>query len=199
MHDRFLLAAIVFAASLTTPVSLCAGSHKPAEFPLRVAIFGAAGHDHYYSQTFDFSEGQGRGNLFENGQPHALDFRYHCPRQFRASVGYETFMARWKKPRHVLELLLPEIGKPGSTTICQLMVDVRETQAYVALSGGEAAVIPAASFKLWMERAQYDPEQGKDQPLFELRLDPNGGRRSPSTATARPSTAEGPPAGTVPQ
>jgi len=193
MHHGLILAAIGLASSLAAPPILSAGSHKPSDFPLRVAIFGAAGHDHSAYGSFQFAEGEGRGDLFENGQPHAIDFQYHCSKRFRASVGYETFMARWKKPRHVMELLLPEIGKPGSSSVCQLMVDVRETQAYVALPGGEAAVIPAASFKLWMDKAQYDPENGKESPLIPLRLDPSNGRPAPSRAAAQS------PASTSPQ
>lgn len=192
MHDRILLATLGLSFGLAAPPDAFASSHKPTDFPLRVAILGYAGRDRTVAGMYESGEGEGRADLFENGQPHALDFHYNCPKRLRASVGYETYMARWKKVRHELELLIPEIGKPGSTFICKLLVDVRETQAYVALTGGETAVIPAPSYKLWMDRAQYDPEQGKDKPLFPLRLDPNGGRPAPSTATARPSEPTGP-------
>ncbi len=114
-----------------------------------------------------------------------MDIRFKCSRQLRASVGYETYMARWKTSRRVLEMLLPEIGKPGSASICQLAVDVRETEAFVPMEGGQTAVIPAAAYKLWMDKAQYDPEHGKENPLVPLQLNPSRGRPAPSNASSQ--------------
>jgi hypothetical protein len=193
MHSRFLLAAIGLASCLTSSQSLVAGSHKPEDFPLRIQVLGFIGKNHYsVSDELFQSDGEGRANLFEDGQPHAMDIQFKCSRQLRPSVGYETYMARWKRPRQTLELLLPEIGKPGSSSICQLAVDLRETQAYVPMDGGQTAVLPAAAYKLWMERAQYDPEHGKDQPLIPLRLNPNNGQPAPSKAPSKPAAATSP-------
>ncbi len=192
MHSRFLLAAIGFASCLIYSQNLFAGSHKPADFPLRISILGFIGQNHYVNNELFGTDGEGRANLYENGEAHALDIHFKCSVALRASVGYETYMARWKRPRQALEMLLPEIGKPGSTSVCQLAVDVRETQAFVPLEKGQTAVIPAAAYKLWMERAQYDPEHGKDEPLMPLRLNPNNGQPAPSKASSQPPAATNP-------
>jgi hypothetical protein len=169
-----------------------AGSHKPGDFPLRISILGFIGQNHYVNNDLSGADGEGRANLFENGEAHAMDIHFKCSRQLRASVGYETYMARWKSRGQVLEMLLPEIGKPGSATVCQLAADVRQAQAYVPMEKGETAVIPAAAYKLWMEKAQYDPEHGKDEPLVPLRLNPNNGRPAPSKASTETPAATSP-------
>jgi hypothetical protein len=191
MQYRFLLAAIGLGC-LTAPASLFAGSHKPADFPLRIQIIAFIGKNYYNGGDLFQSDGEGRANLFENGQPHAMDIHFKCSRQLRASVGYETYMVRWKRPRQVLELLLPEIGKPGSNSLCQVDVDIRETQAFVPLDRGQTAIIPAAAYKVWMDKAQYDPEHGKDNPLIPLRLDPDRGRPAPSNASSQPPASTSP-------
>jgi hypothetical protein len=53
-------------------------------------------------------------------------------------------------------------GKPGAVDGCELKVLMKET-AYTRHNGllGEE---PAAQFKEWMVKHDYDPEHGKDMP-----------------------------------
>jgi hypothetical protein len=151
-----------FASCLLICSTVLAGNHKPADFPLRVHVFGFHGTSHSYGGRVTFEEGDGRANLYENGEPKAFDLKYTCPDHFRVSSGYETYMARWKKSSaNTLEMLLPEIGKPASTDVCELKVVIKESMAFV--SAGE--LVPAADFKRWMERTQYDPEHDKNTPI----------------------------------
>jgi hypothetical protein len=90
--------------------SAMAGKWTPADFPLRVHIYGHSGVSHYHNQSLDGVDGEGRANLYENGQPRGFDFGYQCGERLRNSVGFETYMARWKKPGRELQILLPVLG-----------------------------------------------------------------------------------------
>lgn len=157
-----------------------AGGHKAADFPLRVHIFSFTGASHFVGGDFNHDEGEGRANLYENGDPQAFEFKFNCPERLRVSTGYETYMARWKKTRNTLEMLLPEIGKPNSFSVCELKIDLKESMAYL----NQNTAVPAARFKLWMEKAQYDPEHGKNVPM--------------PVAASKPRTATAPTASTPP-
>jgi hypothetical protein len=75
------------------------------------------------------------------------------------SIGYETYPARWKKPGKELQILLPADG--GA---CDLKVDVKPDVAY-RRHNGSLIEEPAAKFKEWMVKHQYDPEHGMDLPV----------------------------------
>jgi hypothetical protein len=135
-----------------------AGSHNPADFPLRVHIFQHSSHSHYENHYLQGVDGEGRANLYENGEPRGFEYSYHCDKRLMNSVGYETFMARWKKPGQTLELLLPAMG-----ATCQLKVDVKEDAYY--RRDNMVKEEPAANFKAWMVEHQYDPEHGKNDPV----------------------------------
>jgi hypothetical protein len=151
------------AACLLLSSTVLAGGHSAADFPLRVHIFQFNAHSHYAYRSLDTVDGEGRANLYENGEPRGFDFAYRCGDRLRGSAGYETYMARWKKPGRELEVLLPVFGKPGATESCDLKVDMKDS-AYFRHNGllGEE---PAAVFKQWMDKHQYDPEHGKNEPV----------------------------------
>jgi hypothetical protein len=88
----------VFAACFLLTMPALAGKTSAADFPLRVHIFSYNGHSHYYDRSLDMVDGEGRANLFENGEPRGFDFSYRCADRLRVSPGYETYLARWKKP-----------------------------------------------------------------------------------------------------
>jgi hypothetical protein len=147
---------------LLGPTSAYAGKTTAADFPLRVHVFSYNGHSHYSYGSLDMVDGEGRANLFENGEPKGFDFSYRCEDRLRVSPGYETYMARWKKSGRVLEILLPQFGKPGAEDGCELKVLMKDS-AYIRHNGllGEE---PAADFKAWMVKHDYDPEHGKNEP-----------------------------------
>lgn len=140
-----------------------AGKPSPADFPLRVHIFGHNGHSHYYYHALNSVDGEGRANLYENGEPRGFDFGYRCADRLRNSIGYDTYMARWKKPDRVLEILLPELGgKPGAVESCDLEVAMKDAAYY--RHNGQIGEEPASAFKAWMIKHQYDPEHGMNGP-----------------------------------
>ena len=160
---RVLLSGLtVFAFCALFSTAVLAG-HNPADFPLRVHIFSFNSHSHYYYWTVNYVDGEGRANLYENGEPRGFDFSYRCGERLRASAGYETYLARWKKPGRTLEILQPQFGKPGAFDSCDLDVLMKDS-AYIRHNGllDEES---ADRYKKWMVRHQYDPEHGKDIPV----------------------------------
>jgi hypothetical protein len=151
------------AVCLLLSTAVLAGGKNAADYPLRVHIFSYNGHSHYYYHSLDMVDGEGRANLYENGEPRGFDFSYHCADRLRVSAGYETYMARWKKPGKNIEILLPVFGKPGAMEGCELLVDMKADTAYTRHNGmlGEE---PAAKFKDWMVKRDYDPEHSKNEP-----------------------------------
>jgi hypothetical protein len=144
------------------PAEVAASSLNPDDFPLRIHIFTHNGVSHYDSpqQTGpELVEGEGRANLYESGQPRGLDFSYRCQTRLMDSMGYETYLARWKAPNKELEIMQPAVDKT-----CVINVAMKEHVAYTSESG-QVQLESAADFKQWMEKSQYDPEHGKDLPV----------------------------------
>lgn len=164
--------SIIFAACFLLAGFAHAGKVNSADFALRVHIFSYNGHSHYYDRSLDMVDGEGRANLYENSQPRGFDFSYRCADRLRVSAGYETYMARWKKPGQVLEILLPVFGKPNAVEGCELKVLMKDT-AYFRHNGlvGEE---PASVFKDWMLKHQYDPEHGLNEPVKTDAAQPTG-------------------------
>lgn len=159
---RVLLCGLsVFAACALLSTAVLAASHNPADYPLRVHIFQHNSVSHYYDRSLEAVDGEGRANLYENGEPHGFDFRYHCDSRLMNSLGYETYLARWKKPGKEMQILLPAMGG-----VCDFKVDVKPSVAY-RKHKGVVSEVPAAEFKAWMVKHQYDPEHDKNIPVLE--------------------------------
>jgi hypothetical protein len=151
------------AAFLLLSTVALAGRLNLADYPLRVHVFEHNAHSHYWHQSLDVVDGEGRANLYENGVPRGVDFSYRCGERLRNSVGYETYPARWKKGGKELEILMPEFGKPGAFNSCDLNVEMKDS-AY-RKHGGALEEVPVAEFQKWMEKHDYDPEHGKNEPV----------------------------------
>jgi hypothetical protein len=158
-------ALILSLCILGTSSALLAESKNPADYPLRIHIFGRSQTTFYHNRVEEEDKGDGRANLFENGEPHAVDFSFECPEKLRTSIGYETYPARWKRVNQQLTLLLPLFGKSHTFWTCNLKTDVKDT-AY-AVHNGNITAEPAADFKSWMLKHDYDPEHGKDTPTSQ--------------------------------
>jgi hypothetical protein len=165
MHCAFLRGLSGLAGCLLFSTAALAGGHNAIDYPLRVHVFEHNGHSHYYGQTrtLDVVDGEGRANLFENGVPRGFDFSYRCEERLRNSMGFETYLAKWKKQDRVLEILLPEMGKPGAFNGCELKVEMKGS-AY-AKRGGTLEEVPQAALQEWMVKHEYDPEHGKNEPV----------------------------------
>ncbi len=161
-RHTFAAALCIFAASLTAR----ADSKNPADYPLRIHIFDRSETSFYHNRSIDEAKGDGRANLFAGGEVHAVDFSFDCSEKIKASLGFETYPAKWKKPGRELVVLMPVFGKTGAYFTCDLKTDVKDF-AYNMHNGLHPE--PAAEWKAWMLKYDYDPEHGKNTPR---RLDP---------------------------
>ena len=138
-----------------------AESHDPADYPLRLHIFKLSSHTHRRHGIIWWVEGDGRANLFENGNPVGIDFAYHCSDRFMDSSGYETYPAKWKRPGETLVILTHRIGS-DSTEACDLKVDLKQ---FVYLGRNSDATGSPEVLKQWMIDHHYDPEHGLNEPV----------------------------------
>jgi hypothetical protein len=163
---RMLLFCVCFLLAATV---LRADSKDPADYPLRIHIYPHEGTNFYRGEYMDEAKGEGRANLFENNTPHAVDYSFECSDKVKASFGYETYPAKWKKPGKELTVLLPVFGKTGSYFTCTLKTDVKDF-AYTSQNGrlGQESV---EDYKAWMTRTDYDPEHGKSMPKRNVKKD----------------------------
>jgi hypothetical protein len=145
-------------------------SKNIADYKLRIHIFSRNETTFYHNRVEEEAKGEGRGNLFESGDVHGVDFNFACDQKLRSSFGYETYPARWKKPGKQLTVLLPVFGKSNTYFTCTLNTDVK-TYAYSRVQGKLISEAPER-FKAWMVRHEYDPEQGKETPVGVKGSDP---------------------------
>ena len=177
MRRIFLYGLSVFAVCLLFS-TVAMASHNPADYPLRISIFQHSSYSHYYGpygiRSLYEVDGEGRANLFENGEPRGFDFRYNCSNRLMNSAGDETFRARWKKPGMELEMLLP--AQAGT---CTLKVEMKDGIVFRRRKDGALIEVPAAKFKEWMVKYQYDPEHGKEVPVAPDPEPPGAGTSAP--------------------
>ena len=147
---------------LLVPSALAGESKNPADYPLRIHIFNRSETTFYHHRQEEEAKGEGRANLFQNGEPHGVDFSFECSEKLKSSFGFETYPAKWKKPNQTLVVLLPVFGKTGSYFTCDLKTDVKDF-AYMSRNGNMQSE-PVAEYKAWMAKHDYDPEHGKNTP-----------------------------------
>jgi hypothetical protein len=153
---------LFFCCLFITSAPLIAESKNPADYPLRVHIFGRDQTTFYHNRNAEESKGEGRANVFENSEVRGVDFSFVCSEKLKASFGYETYPAKWKKPNQELTVLLPVFGKTNAYFTCNLKTDVKDF-AYITHDGRMGSE-PTEQFKTWMIKHDYDPEHGKNTP-----------------------------------
>ena len=126
--------AKLLCISLLTPIALHAESKNAADYPLRLHVLGRNETTFYHNRYAEEAKGEGRANLFENSDAHGVDFTFDCSEKLRASFGYETYPAKWKKPGQELTVLLPVFGRANAYFTCNLKTDVKDF-AYAAHDG----------------------------------------------------------------
>jgi len=156
----------VVAMALLGASAVQAESKNPSDYPLRLHIFGRNETTFFHNRQADEAKGDGRANLYEGGEPKAVDFNFDCDHKLRASFGYETYPAKWKKPGRELVVLMPVFGQAGSFFTCTFHTDVKTDYAY-GIKDGSMRSEPATQFKAWMVKHNYDPEHGKNMPTTE--------------------------------
>jgi uncharacterized membrane protein YsdA (DUF1294 family) len=158
-----LLPALLCAALAFPTLAVYAADKNPADYPLRLHIFTREEHTHYRRGVEDFSVGDGRADLFANGEAHAVDFHFNCNEKIESSLGFETYMAKWRKPGKQLTVLFPVFGQSGKFFACDIDTDVKPDVAYFKQKGN-LNTEPVAVFKAWMQKHNYDPEHSKNTP-----------------------------------
>ena len=148
--------------ALLAAVPACADSKNPADYPLRLHIFTATGVTFYHNRVPDETRGDGRANLFENGEARGADISFVCSEKVKPSFGFETYPAKWRKKGQELVVLFPVLGKSSSYFTCTLKTQLKD-YAYF-LHEGRLDSEPTAEYKAWMQSHDYDPEHGKNTP-----------------------------------
>lgn len=166
-------AALIFSAA-----AIHADSKNVADYPLRLHIFNKSQTTFYHREYIDETKGEGRANLFENGEARGVDFSYACSEKVKASFGYETYPAKWKKPGRELTVLFPVFGKAGNYFTCTLKTDLKDF-AYTQKSGSMGST-SVENFKHWMAAHDYDPEHGKDMPTKATPAGPGDAQAGPT-------------------
>lgn len=118
------LLILLFAAAQAT--MLHAATRNPDDYPLLVHIYDK--HQHHVQQTRHFYTyiGNGRGNITEGDQIHAMEYNFDCVDSFLTSEAGEDYPAKWKKPGLSLELLMGVIGSDTKTRTCVLQVALKD-------------------------------------------------------------------------
>jgi hypothetical protein len=164
----FGLGAVAGCLLLSTAV--LASGPDPADYPLRVLVFRNtfqprhAREAKHFDDGPDYVDGMGVADLFEHGAPRGFEYSYSCIEGMRASSGYETFPARWKKREKTLQILLPQPGKPWNSVSCDLRTEMRDGMAFY-WRDDSVATEGTAAFKDWMVKHEYDPENDKNDPV----------------------------------
>ncbi len=174
---RLNLPSLLLFPLLLAPAAR-AESKNPADYPLRIHIFRRSETTFYHQRMEEEAKGEGRANLFENGEPKGVDFEFECSQKLKTSSGYETFPAKWKKPNEELVVLMPQFGKLGSFDTCKFKVQVKDFAYFT--KAGVLSSEPTASFKHWMTEHNYDPEHGKDTPTQTTATQPTTPSPAPS-------------------
>jgi hypothetical protein len=155
--------AKLLCVCLLVPVVLHAESKNAADYPLRIHVLGRNETTFYHNRYAEEAKGEGRANLFENSEAHGVDFTFDCSEKLKASFGYDTYPAKWKKPGQELTVLLPVFGKSNAYFTCTFKTDIKDF-VYVSRNGKRTSE-PIAEYKKWMVKHDYDPERGKNAPV----------------------------------
>ena len=161
MTKRLLqLCVVVFL--MMSASAMHGDSKNIADYTLRIRIYSKDSTTFYHNRMEEESKGEGRGNLFDGDDVHGVDFNFACDEKFKASFGYETYPAKWKKPGKVLTVLLPIFGKSNSYFTCNFSTDVKDF--VYDRHNGRMSSEPEPRYKAWMVKHNYDPVHGKNMP-----------------------------------
>ena len=174
MRRVFICILCGLVCSLSFSTAALARGPNPDDYPLRVHILKNAprpdANKAYAAKNpenmADYTSGRGAADLFENGQPQGFTYAYSCMEPLKASEGYASYSARWKKKDKILEVLVPQAGKPWIFETCDLQPTMRPGLAYFwNLDDDTVVEESAAVFMAWMVKHQYNPEKDMDMPM----------------------------------
>ena len=157
--SQWLCVCLIFSSA-----AMKGESKNPANYPLRVHVFGFHQAVFYRNRDMEESKGEGRANLFENSDVQGIDFSFDCSEKLTSSFGYETYPAKWKKQNQELTVLLPEFGRANHYFTCNLKTQMKD-YVYARTHNGGLVSEPATAYKAWMVQHDYNPEKGKNMPI----------------------------------
>jgi hypothetical protein len=158
---KFHLTSFAVIMLLCAPM-LMSESKSAADYPLRIRVYSKSQTTFYSRTIVEEAKGEGRANLFEGDDVHGVDFNYSCSEKLKASFGYETYPAKWKKQDKVITVLVPVMGKANTFNTCDLNVALRDN--VYKRTNGKMGEEPAAKYKAWMAKHDYDPVHDKNTP-----------------------------------
>ena len=139
--------------------SMSAESKNPADYPLRIHVYGRNQTTFYHGRVEEEAKGEGRANLFSDDGVRGVDFTFDCDQKLRASMGPDAYPAKWKKPGQELVVLMPVFGRSGQYFTCRFKTDVKDFVYFV--HNHQLATESPDRFKEWMAKHDYDPVHGK--------------------------------------
>ncbi len=80
------LFSILSVSLLLLPTGI-AESKNPNDYPLRLHVYNPSETTFYRNRVQDEAKGDGRANLFENGQVHAVEYSFDCPERCAPHSG----------------------------------------------------------------------------------------------------------------
>jgi len=184
---KFIVKCVLQVSALCLllgPMALNGESKNIADYTLRLKIYNRDETTFYHARVEEEAKGEGRGDLFDGDDVHGVDFSFACDEKLKASFGYETYPAKWKKPGKVLTVLLPVFGKSSTYFTCNFDTDVKDF-VYTRHQGRMGSE-PEARYKAWMAKHDYDPVHGKNAPK---NLDPkeDADQAEPAAASTPPT------------
>jgi hypothetical protein len=190
MRRTFLVGLVAVVGSVALSTAVLAGGPDPADYQLRVHVLKNTSQPRNarasksLSDAPDYVDGRGVADLFENGEPRGFEFGYSCIGGLKASGGYGTYPARWKKRDKVVEILVPQAGKPWNLDSCGLRTEMRSGLVFY-FNNGQVAEEAAKLLKEWMIKHQYDPEKDLSDPVIEGSGPFDGSDSGPGSSTQR--------------
>ncbi len=84
---RLVRACVLVGVVVGAAATGWAESKNVADYPLRLHIFSRNETTFYHHEWVDDTKGEGRANLFENGEARGLDFNFNCSERSRRRLG----------------------------------------------------------------------------------------------------------------
>jgi hypothetical protein len=161
---RCVVRGLLLSALLTLPMHFAhAGTRNPEDYPLQVHVYSRhVSHDKKFAAWY----GEGKANLVEGSQIHAIDFSYRCGFKLEDNDEGESFNARWLKPGLKLQILTGVYGSDRRTEVCDFDVAVKEF-VYAREHGHIVQLTPAE----YAQRSQAAQEHA--QAVQPTDLDPS--------------------------
>jgi hypothetical protein len=163
--------------------ALALAAKDTSDYPLRVELLSNTVERYRPYKSNGFANfmyrANGRGNVGDGSTMHAFDFRYDSNIRARLTLRNETYLAKWKKPQHELEVLVPEIGKDGRYQACDMQTTVHE-----------GVLVRTSNGLIEMSQADYEARQERREAAKAAQAQGQPAAVSNLSVTSNPDSAE---------